>query len=186
MTTVRHAAWYCGPGDDGPIAGVPAGVVAMIRGLAVSLAALLIAGYALADDTRDADFLADVMNLRLETHRSGVDSAWANPFTGSKGVITILDVDDSDPDRPCRNYVRTTERPGEPTIVVEGRACRIEDGLWQRNETQMSTLTATGTGSAPLESARAVPPEPPPQIPPPAHKPDPNVFFASVPTPSVY
>lgn len=162
----------------------PAGVLRVMRqGLGVLLAGVLIAGYAFADDRRDAAYLANVVNMRLETQRTGVEAAWLNPDTGSRGTITILENDDSDPQKPCRTYRRTTERPGEPTIVVEGRACRIEPGLWQRTEGLASTPTAASPAPA---VARTEPPEPPPLIPPPPLKPDPNVFYASVPTPSDY
>lgn len=162
--------------------------MAMKTVLTASLTMLLVASAAFADDTRDADFLADVINLRLETQRTGVEEPWLNPATGSSGIIEILGTDDSDPDKPCRTYRRTTERPGEPTLIVEGHACRIGVRLWQRNETAISTLPGSGAPArtTPTPVVEREPPVPAPLIPPPQRKPDPNVFYASIPTPSVY
>jgi surface antigen len=140
----------------------------------------------------DADYLADVMNQRLESQRTGVEVPWMNPSTGNGGMIVIFSTDDSDPERPCRSYRRTIESPGEPTIVIEGNACRVAVSIWQRSEAP--SPMAIGPGPAPdpapagppLARADAEPAEPPPQFPPPPHKPDPDIFHASIPTPSVY
>ena len=162
-----------------------AGVMAMKTILTASLAAVLIATGALADDSRDADYLADVINQRLETQRTGVEVPWLNPATGSSGVIVIVRTDDSDSERPCRDYRRTTVRPGEPTLIVEGSACRVGQMLWQRTETAVSSIPEPDSApSTPVVERE--PPVPAPLIPPPQRKPDPNVFYASIPTPSVY
>ena len=154
----------------------------MKKGLGLSIAAVLLALSAYADDARDVDYLADVINQRLETQRSGVEVPWLNPATGNRGIIIITGTDMHDPAQPCRTYRRTTERLGGATSVVEGRACRIGEGLWQRTESAASAVP----GADPAPVARAEPEEPPPVFPPPGRKPDPDVFFASVPTPSVY
>ena len=153
--------------------------------LAVSLTVVLIAAGASADDASDTDYLADVMNQRLETQRNGVEVPWLNPSTGNGGIVVILRTDDSDPQRPCRTYRRTTERPSEPTVVVEGNACRIAPLLWQRSEAPVP-LRLDPDPAPPATRADREPPAPPPQFPPPPHKPDPDVFYASIPTPSVY
>ncbi len=162
-----------------------AGVMAMKTVLTALLAAVLIATGALADDSRDADYLADVINQRLETQREGVEVPWLNPVTGSSGIILIVRTDESDPNLPCRDYRRTTVRPGEPTTMVEGTACRVGERLWQRNETSIAVLPGPDA-APPTPVVEREPPVPAPLIPPPQRKPDPNVFYASMPTPSVY
>ncbi len=156
----------------------------MNKGMALCVAAVLFASFAHADDAGDVDYLSDVINQRLETQKTGVDVPWWNPETGNRGVITITGTDMRDPAQPCRTYRRTTERLGGPTTIVQGRACRIGEGLWQRTES--AAVAAPGPDPAPVARADPEPTEPPPVIPPPGHKPDPDVFFASVPTPSVY
>ncbi len=158
--------------------------MAMRTGIALSLAAIAFASSAFADDARDVDYLADVINQRLETQRSGVEVPWMNPATGNRGIIIITGTDMRDPSEPCRTYRRTTERLSGDTTVVEGRACRVGDGLWQRTESAASATPSPDP--APVARAEPEPVEPPPLIPPPGRKPDPDIFFASVPTPSVY
>lgn len=140
-----------------------------------------------AEGASDVDYLADVINQRLETQRTGAEVPWLNPSTGSGGDFVILRTDDSDPEQPCRTYRRTTERPGEPTIVVEGNACRIGPALWQWTETAVPSGPGPNPAPAP-PAARAdrEPALPPFEVPLPPRKPDPDVFYASTPTPSVY
>ena len=59
----------------------------MRTGMALSLAAIVFASSAFADDALDVDYLADVINQRLETQRSGVEVPWMNPATGNRGII---------------------------------------------------------------------------------------------------
>ena len=184
ITSAPCAPCHSDPGDGVPVVTGLAGVVAMKKGLAGAFAAVLIAMAAHADDARDVGHLNDVMNQRLENQRAGVEVEWLNPFTGNRGTIIILGTDMTDPELPCRTYRRTTERLGAAPLVVEGRACRVEPGLWQRNESAVSA--GSGAGDSPVARARPEPREPPPEIPPPGRKPDPDIFFASVPTPSDY
>ena len=122
------------------------------------------------------------MNQRLESQRSGTTVRWSNPFTGNSGNVTILATDDSNPELPCRTYRLTTETPGRPPIIVEGTGCRVVPGIWQRTETLASaTPSADRPAAGPAEPEPSAPPL---EIPPPERKPDPNFFFASVPTPS--
>lgn len=180
-----RAPCHSGTGVGMTVAQGRAGVMAMKTVLTASLAVVLIATGGLADDSRDADYLADVINQRLETQRMGVEVPWLNPTTGSSGMIVILQTDNSDPNLPCRTYLRTTERPGEPTLMVEGTACRVGERLWQRNETSITAVPGPDA-APPAPVAEREPPVPAPLIPPPQRKPDPNVFYASIPTPSVY
>lgn len=180
ITSAPCAPCHSDPGDGVPLATGLAGVVAMKKGLAGAFAAALIATAAHGDDARDVGFLNDVMNQRLETQREGVPVPWLNPSTGNSGNITILGTDFRNPPEPCRTYRRTTERPDGATTMIEGYGCRIGEGLWQRTETR-STVSSD---PAPVARAEPEPLVPPPEIPPPGRKPDPDIFFASVPTPS--
>lgn len=156
--------------------------MAMKRGLAFTFAVAVTALSAHADDARDVAYLTDVINTRLETSRTGVEEAWVNPTTGNHGTIAILSTDESNPERPCRTYRLTTESADRPSTVVEGTACRVAPRIWQRTEVAVSASPSAD----PAPVARTEPAEPPPVIPPPGRKPDPDVFFASVPTPSDY
>ena len=160
--------------------------MAMKKGLALAFLTVLVATAAGADDARDVGFLADVMNRRLETQPQGVEVGWLNPETGNSGNVIILGTDFRNPPEPCRTYRRTTDRPDGTTTVVEGFGCRVGEGLWQRTETQSFVLGGPADPSTPVARSEPEPAEPPPVIPPPGRKPDPNVFFASVPTPSDY
>ena len=182
ITSAPCAPCHSIPGDGLPVAAGLAGVLAMKKGVAVSFAAVLFATAAHAVDARDVDYLADVMNMHLETQRTGVTEPWLNPSTGNQGNITILTTDDSDSEYPCRTYRLTTEIPGQPTTVVEGSACRVALRLWERTEVAASV----GPSRDPEPARLTEPVEPPPEIPPPGRKPDPDIFFASVPTPSDY
>ncbi len=159
----------------------------MRMALAAFSAAVLTATVVSAAEVSDADYLADVMNQRLEFQRTGGEVQWLNPSTGNGGIVILLSTDESDPERPCRSYRYTIEQPGEATIVVEGDACRIAASLWQRSETPVSLTLGTDPMpiTPPVARADPEPAEPPPHLPP-AHKPDPDVFYASMPTPSVY
>ena len=156
--------------------------------LAALWTAVLMVTAALAADVSDADYLSDVMNQRLESQRTGGEVPWLNPSTGNGGIVIVLSTDESDPQRPCRSYRYTIVDPSAPTIIVEGNACRVAVSIWQRSEAAVSLTLAPdpAPSTPPVARADPEPTEPPPQFPPPAHKPDPDVFYASIPTPSVY
>lgn len=150
---------------------------------ALSAAALMATTVVSVADVSDTEHLVDVMNRRLESQGGGVEVPWSNPYTGNGGIVVILSTDESNPEEPCRTYRYTIEEPSEPTVVVEGKACRLADFIWQRSEAQVSLTAAPDP--APVARVDAEPVEPPPHLPP-AHKPDPDAFYASIPTPSVY
>ncbi len=182
ITSAPCAPCHSDPGDGVPLVTGLAGVVAMKKGLAALFAAALVAEPVFASDARDAAFLEDVMNQRLESQRTGTTVRWSNPITGNNGNVTILSTDESDPELPCRRYRLTTETLGRAPIVVDGTGCRVAPGIWQRTE-----APASATPSVDRPAAARSEPEPrvpPPEIPPPGRKPDPDIFFASVPTPS--
>lgn len=134
---------------------------------------------AAADDPRDSDYLASVINRILETERSGVEIPWSNAETGNKGVIVIERTYYRPPeDTPCREYRRTVETPGAPE-VVKGTGCRIESGLWELEEQGEPPSSKPGAppaaagggggaGGDPAPVATADKTEPPAAAPPPS------------------
>jgi len=70
----------------------------------------------------------------LEFERSGVDVAWSNPVTGNGGMIRVERTYFLNPDTPCRDYIRTADRPGGKRSVTKGTGCRMEDGRWFLDE----------------------------------------------------
>ena len=141
------------------------------------------------EDFRDVQFLFGVILQRLDTQRVGVEVPWMNPETGNRGVIVIDREDTSSTGTICKDYRRITEVPGEAPIIHSGRGCQDGTGRWRvQPEVAAVPPTAPAGDPSPTPVARPdpEPTEPPPVFPLPALKPDPDVFFASVPTPSVY
>lgn len=156
--------------------------------LAMAAIALGISSSAAArEDFRDVQYLFGVVLQRLETQRIGVEVPWSNPITGNHGVV-VIDGEDVGPDGVrCRDYRRITEVEGEAPIIHSGRGCRQSNGRWNvQPEVAAVPPSVPSSPSTPVARAEPEPDEPPPIIPPPRRKPDPNVFFASVPTPSDY
>ena len=62
-----------------------------------------------------------------------------------------------DPRTPCRDYRRTLERAGAPTVEIQGTGCRIGPGLWSLDEegAQPVATTAPSVGAG---AARTPPP----------------------------
>ena len=137
------------------------------------------------EDFRDVQYLFGVILQRLETQRVGVEVPWMNPETGNRGIIVIDRESTDSSGSPCRDYRRITEVPGEAPIIHSGRGCRDNTGRW-RVQPEVAAVPPSVPSRDPGPAARAEPEEPPLVIPPPGRKPDPDVFFASVPTPSVY
>ena len=82
----------------------------------------------------DEDYVGPLLNQALETERTGVAVPWSNPATGSSGMIMIERTFYRDPDTPCRDYRRTLEQPGRPTVEIQGTGCRIASGHWSLDE----------------------------------------------------
>ena len=133
-----------------------------------------------ADDPRDRDYLATIVNRVLETERIGVEIPWSNTETGNKGVIVIERTYYRPPDdTPCREYRRTLETPSGPE-VVKGTGCRIDAGLWEleeQGEPPSSTPGAppataggggAGTPAPPAAATSTEPPAPSAAAPPPS------------------
>jgi surface antigen len=95
-----------------------------------------------AEDPRDAPVVSAMVKQTLEFERTGTDLPWSNPETGSRGVIRVERTYYLDPNTPCRDYTRTTDRPGGERITARGTGCRMADGRWFLDE-------ALGRGVAP-------------------------------------
>lgn len=87
-----------------------------------------------AQEDADEEYVAPLINQALETERTGVEVPWTNPATGSSGSITIERTFYRDPRTPCRDYRRTVERPGGPSLVIQGTGCRVGSGRWSLDE----------------------------------------------------
>jgi surface antigen len=137
---------------------------------AVHVAVLWIAATAASQDVAaqadaDEEYVAPLVNQALEIQKSGVETPWSNPATGSSGVILIERTFYRDPRTPCRDYRRTLERVGAPTVEIQGTGCRIGSGRWALDEEERRSVAATapsaGTGTArPPQPAEAPDPEP--------------------------
>jgi 17 kDa outer membrane surface antigen len=121
----------------------------------------------------DEEYVGPLISEALETQRTGVEAPWTNPATGSSGTIVVERTFYRDPRTPCRDYRRTLERPGGPTLTIEGTGCRTGSGRWSLDEEAPAPGREARPRSAPRESAPAAPPAPepaagPPSCPPPS------------------
>ena len=97
----------------------------------------------------DEEYVGPLINQALETERTGVEVPWSNPATGSSGTIVIERTFYRDPRTPCRDYRRTLERAGAPTVEIAGTGCRIRSGRWSLDEEEPASVAATApTGGA--------------------------------------
>lgn len=121
------------------------------RALAGGLAAIFCLAPGLgwtAEDPRDAKYLEPVLQRVLETARTDVETSWRNPATGNSGSIVVERTFYREPDRPCRDYVRTIESAGAAPEVIRGTGCRNSAGVWQLEE-EPEAVAATGSRGAP-------------------------------------
>jgi surface antigen len=116
-----------------------------------------------AQADEDEEYVGPLVNQALESEKSRLEIPWHNPATGSGGMIMIERTFYRDPRTPCREYRRTRERGGAPTIEVHGTGCRIGPGLWSLDEDEAKSVAATapsaGTGAGPTP-----PPAEPPDV----------------------
>lgn len=84
-----------------------------------------------------------LVNQALENERTDVEIPWRNVETGSSGTIVVERTFYRDPNTPCRDYRRTIERSGAPTVVIEGTGCRVQPGRWSLDEQEPATAAAT-------------------------------------------
>jgi surface antigen len=107
-----------------------AAVAAVCLGLSAALAPI----GAAADEFDDLSVIVPAVNDALETRRTGTSVPWSNPATGGAGTISILRTYYRADGVPCREYERTTERPGSGASVVLGVGCRVGPNFWQLEE----------------------------------------------------
>jgi surface antigen len=120
---------------------------------------------AVAQTDADEEYVGPLVNQALETEKSGVEIPWSNPATGSSGMILIERTFYRDPRTPCRDYRRTLEQVGAPTIEIQGTGCRIGSGRWSLDEEEPKSVAAAapsaGAGVARTpEPTEAPEPEP--------------------------
>jgi surface antigen len=113
-----------------------------------------------AQTDADEEYVGPLVNQALESEKSRLEIPWRNPATGSGGMIMIERTFYRDPRTPCRDYRRTLERAGAPTIEVHGIGCRIGPGVWSLDEEDAKSAAATAP-SAGAGAARTPPPAPP-------------------------
>ena len=103
----------------------------------------LLAGAApAATDFQDIPFLQARINQVLEHEPTGAEIQWRNEATGNAGVIRVLKTYFPSPDAPCRDYERTTRRPGGGESLVRGTGCRDSSGRWGLKETEEREASA--------------------------------------------
>jgi surface antigen len=112
-----------------------------------------------AQADEDEEYVGPLVNQALESEKSRLEIPWHNPATGSSGMIVIERTFYRDPRTPCRDYRRTLERAGAPTVEIQGTGCRIGPGLWSLDEGAKpvaATAPSAGVGAArtppPLEA----------------------------------
>ncbi len=103
------------------------------------LAALLLSPIGLRpalanEDLRDRQYVMEQVNQALETQKTKVETRWSNPETGNWGIIVIDRTFYGDTGEPCRNFLRTLDRPGEKPLVAQGTGCRIGPAQWEIEE----------------------------------------------------
>jgi surface antigen len=130
--------------------------------LALALAGIVLAVAAQrvgAQADPDEDYVGPLINQALENERTGVEIPWSNPATASRGVIVIERTFYRDPRTPCRDYRRTIERAGAPSVEIEGTGCRIRSGRWSLDEDEPDPAREA-IRRPPPEAAEAPAPEP--------------------------
>jgi hypothetical protein len=121
-------------------------LLSLIGALSTALAALaVLAAPAAAAEFEDIPYLQVRINQVLESEPTGAEIEWRNEATGSAGVIRVLKTYFPSPGAPCRDYERTTRRPGGGEELVHGTGCRDASGRWALKERDESEAGAAGT-----------------------------------------
>ncbi|MGH6912847.1 MAG: RT0821/Lpp0805 family surface protein [Geminicoccales bacterium] len=108
----------------------------------------------------DRDYVLRLVNQALETARTDVEVPWSNPSTGHSGTIVIQRTFYLEPGKPCREYRRSVERPGESAIVIEGTGCRMGPEQWKLDEQEGSPVQVERPGASPAGAVVATAPDP--------------------------
>lgn len=119
--------------------------------ISLALVALFFGGAQAATDFEDIPYLQARINQVLEREPTGAEVEWRNEATGNSGVIRVLKTYFPSPDAPCRDYERTTRRPGGPGVgesLVRGTGCRDASGRWGLKEMEETEAFETRSPSA--------------------------------------
>jgi surface antigen len=119
--------------------------------ISLPLVALLSGAAPAATDFEDIPYLQARINQVLEREPTGAEVEWRNEATGNSGVIRVLKTYFPSPDAPCRDYERTTRRPGGPgggESLVRGTGCRDASGRWGLKEMEETEALKTRSPSA--------------------------------------
>jgi surface antigen len=125
-----------------------------VAGACLGLFVMFCVSGLVADEFENLSVIVPAVNDALETRRTGTSVPWSNPATGEAGTISILRTYYRADSVPCREYERTTERPGSDATVVHGVGCRVGPSFWQLEE---------DVGTEPEPPTRAVEVEPAPE-----------------------
>ena len=106
--------------------------------ISLPLMVLLSATAPAATEFEDIPYLQARINQVLEREPTGAEVEWRNQATGNSGVIRVLKTYFPSPDAPCRDYERTTRRPGGGESLVRGTGCRDASGRWGLKEMEES------------------------------------------------
>jgi hypothetical protein len=132
--------------------------MAVRRLFLVPLAALVPFAALATMDFRDIAYLDVRVRQVLESEPNDAEIKWFNEATGNSGMIRVLRTYWPEPGRPCRDYERTTRRPGAAEIVVKGTGCRDSSGRWRLKEKEaMPAATTTAPSSGAPAGSTAVP-----------------------------
>jgi surface antigen len=117
------------------------------------MASALGCGPALAQEAADdLEHLRPLINQTLETEKSGIEIGWSNPATGHSGTLRVERTFHRG-QQPCREYLRTLERPGAAALVTRGIGCRVGRAQWEIKEegtTAQALLPEPGVGPVEL------------------------------------
>jgi surface antigen len=100
----------------------------------------------------DLQHLRPLINQTLETEKIGVEIGWSNPTTGHSGTLTVERTFYRD-QQPCREYVRTVERPYASILVTRGIGCRVGRAQWEIEEESATATPSTGPGAGSADAA---------------------------------
>ncbi len=116
------------------------------------------------DGTTSADdaIVLPLVNRVLENEPTGVEVQWSNPATGNQGTIVVIKTVSTPPERPCREYRRTRERPGAAVETIQGVGCRIGPALWELDEKNVPSRGRTASTNNAVPDKATPPPRCPP------------------------
>ena len=124
----------------------------------------LIAGFCAVEAASAATEFGDIPYLQarvgqvLERTPDGGEGDWFNEATGNSGVIRVLRTHYRTPETPCRDYERTTRRPGRPDALVRGTGCRDATGRWRLEEVEPEGAAGRQGGGQATQSGAWPPP----------------------------